>query len=111
MRGSTYGRIHHTESATGTHLIGQQSDSRHDGQRGIPDRKRTQPSSLTKESLVEFLLLFILTENGFLPGGSGTTIRHNTQITHHVQTKHKHKTIQTIKDTLHTMNTILLLFL
>jgi hypothetical protein len=28
------------------------------------------------------LLLFILTANGYLPGGSGTTIRHNTQITH-----------------------------
>jgi hypothetical protein len=25
------------------------------------------------------LLLFILTANWFLPGGSGTTIRHNTQ--------------------------------
>jgi hypothetical protein len=24
------------------------------------------------------LLLFILTANGFLPGGSGTTVRHNT---------------------------------
>jgi hypothetical protein len=32
-----------------------------------------------------FLLLFILTANGFLPGGSGTTIRHNTQITHITQ--------------------------
>jgi hypothetical protein len=26
------------------------------------------------------LLLIILTANGFLPGGSGTTISHNTQI-------------------------------
>jgi hypothetical protein len=38
------------------------------------------------------LLLFFLTENGFLPGGSGTTIKHNTQIsqkiTYHAQTKH-----------------------
>jgi hypothetical protein len=33
-------------------------------------------------------LLFTLTANGFLPGGSGTTIRHNTQITHHPKTKH-----------------------
>jgi hypothetical protein len=31
------------------------------------------------------LLLLILTENGFLPGGNGTTIRHNTQITHITQ--------------------------
>jgi hypothetical protein len=28
------------------------------------------------------LLLFILTANGFIPGGSDTTIRHNRQITH-----------------------------
>jgi hypothetical protein len=33
------------------------------------------------------------TANGFIPGGSDTTIRHNTQhtshkITHHAQTKH-----------------------
>jgi hypothetical protein len=32
--------------------------------------------------------LFILTANGFLPGGSGTTIKHNTQITLHTQTEH-----------------------
>jgi hypothetical protein len=43
------------------------------------------------------LYLFILTANGVLPGGSGTTIRHITQ------TK---QITQTIKDTLHTMNTM-----
>jgi hypothetical protein len=32
-----------------------------------------------------FLLLFILTANGFLPSGSGTTVGHNTQITHITQ--------------------------
>jgi hypothetical protein len=53
-------------------------------------------------------LLFILTANGFLPGGSGTTIRHNTQgthitkLTHHAQTKHSAQTKQAIRDTLHT---------
>jgi hypothetical protein len=57
------------------------------------------------------LLLFILTANGVLPGGSGTTIRHNTQITHITQnnTPHSntaHKTAQTIKDTLDTINTM-----
>jgi hypothetical protein len=31
------------------------------------------------------VLLFMLTANGFLPGGSGTTIRHSTQITHITQ--------------------------
>jgi hypothetical protein len=30
------------------------------------------------------LLLFILTTNRFLPGGSDTTVRHNTQITPHI---------------------------
>jgi hypothetical protein len=29
--------------------------------------------------IIIFLLLYISTENGFLPNGSGTTIRHNTQ--------------------------------
>jgi hypothetical protein len=33
-------------------------------------------------------LLFILTANGFISDGSGTTIRRNTQITHNAQTKH-----------------------
>jgi hypothetical protein len=31
------------------------------------------------------LLLFILTANVILAGGSGNVIRHNRQITHHVQ--------------------------
>jgi hypothetical protein len=42
-------------------------------------------------STASYLFLFYLftfTANGFLTGGSGTTIRHNTQITHHPQTKH-----------------------
>jgi hypothetical protein len=57
--------------------------------------------------LILLLLLFILTANGFLPGGSGTTIRHNTQITHHARQNTAHKTTQTIKDnTLHIMNTM-----
>jgi hypothetical protein len=44
-----------------------------------------------------FLLLFVLTVNGFLPGGSGSTIRHNTQITHITQnnTPHLNKTQHT----------------
>jgi hypothetical protein len=47
-----------------------------------------------------------------LPGGSGTTISHNTQIIHITQNNTPcskntiHKTTQTIKDTLHTMNTM-----
>jgi hypothetical protein len=32
-----------------------------------------------------YFVLFILTANGFLPLGSGTTIRHNTQIAHKTQ--------------------------
>jgi hypothetical protein len=51
-----------------------------------------------------------LTANGVLLGGSGTTIRHNTQITHITQynttikRNTTHKTTHTIKDTLHRMN-------
>jgi hypothetical protein len=55
------------------------------------------------------LLLFILTANGFLPGGSGYTIRHNKQHSSQNNTMIKintaHKTTHTIKDTLHRMNT------
>jgi hypothetical protein len=40
---------------------------------------------------------------GFLPDGSDTTIRHNTQITHHTQNA-AYKTTQAIKDTLYKMN-------
>jgi hypothetical protein len=40
---------------------------------------------------------YYLTANGFSPGGSGTTIRHNTQITHITQnnTPHSNKTQHT----------------
>jgi hypothetical protein len=43
--------------------------------------------------LLLLLLLFNSTANGFLPGGSGTTIiqhtnTHTHKITHHSQTKH-----------------------
>jgi hypothetical protein len=56
-------------------------------------------------------LLFILTANGVLPGGSGNTIRHNKQVTHITQNNTMikrntaHETTHTIKDTLHRMNT------
>jgi hypothetical protein len=58
------------------------------------------------------LLLFSWTANGFLPCGSATTVTYNTQIhishkiTHHFKQNTAHKAIQTIKDTLHTMNAI-----
>jgi hypothetical protein len=48
---------------------------------------------------------------GFLPGGSGYTIRHNKQITHITQNNTTikrntaHTTTHTIKETLHRMNT------
>jgi hypothetical protein len=35
--------------------------------------------------IIFHLFLFALTANEFLPGGSGTTVRHNTQITHITQ--------------------------
>jgi hypothetical protein len=40
--------------------------------------------------LLLLLLLFILIANGFLPGGSGNTIRHNTQISHITQNNIPH---------------------
>jgi hypothetical protein len=65
---------------------------------------------LGEENYYYLLLLFILTENGFLPGGSGYTIRHNKLITHITQNNTTikrntaHKTTHTIKDTLHRMS-------
>jgi hypothetical protein len=44
-------------------------------------------TSSRRSSMCEQLCYF-LTANGFISGGSGTTIRHNTQITHITQTKH-----------------------
>jgi hypothetical protein len=49
-------------------------------------------------TLFIILLLFILTANGFLPGGNGTTIRRNTQITHHAETKHSTQNYTNIKE-------------
>jgi hypothetical protein len=46
-------------------------------------------------------LLFILTANGFLPGGSRTTIRHNTQITHIKQNTHHAQTKQSTQNYTH----------
>jgi hypothetical protein len=53
----------------------------------------------------ELLLLFILTSNGYSPGGSGTTIRHNTQITHITQNNTTIKQ-NTAHKTTHTINTL-----
>jgi hypothetical protein len=47
--------------------------------------KLTDFSEEHSVSLFIILLLFILTANGVSPGGSGTTIRHNTQVTHITQ--------------------------
>jgi hypothetical protein len=49
----------------------------------------------------KFIIIIILTTNGFLPGGSGTAIRHNTK-----HTPHSNKTVHITTETLHTMNTI-----
>jgi hypothetical protein len=71
--------------------------------------------SVTREMHeIYFILLFILTANGFLPGGSGNIIRHKKQITHITQNNTTikrntaHKTTHTIKDTLHRMNTTII---
>jgi hypothetical protein len=53
------------------------------------------------------ILLFLLTANGFLPDGSGTTVRHNTQNNTSRSKKTQNTKLQkTIKGTLHTMNTM-----
>jgi hypothetical protein len=51
------------------------------------------------------LLLFILIANGFSPGGSGTTIRHNTQTRHNTQNNTTIKRNIVHKNT-HTINTL-----
>jgi hypothetical protein len=53
------------------------------------------------------LLLFILTANGYLPGGCGTTTRHNTQHTnniHHTSHKITQRSNETQYRKLHTHN-------
>jgi hypothetical protein len=47
----------------------------------------------------------ILTANGFSPGGSGTTIRHNTQTTHITRNNTTIKR-NTAHKKRHTMNTL-----
>jgi hypothetical protein len=52
--------------------------------------------------IIFVLLLFILTANGFVPGGSGNTIRHNTQNNTAHSNKTAHKITKTIKDIYYT---------
>jgi hypothetical protein len=67
---------------------------------------RSETISRDRQSFIIIIINFncklVLTD------GSGTTIRHNTQVTHITQnnTPHSNKTTQTIRDTLHTMNTM-----
>jgi hypothetical protein len=59
--------------------------------------------------ILGYSILFILSANGFSPGGSGTTVRYNTQLTHITQNNTTikwntpHKTTHTHT---HTINTI-----
>jgi hypothetical protein len=64
----------------------------------MSSRMKTQ----TTLSIFLLLLLFILTANGFSPGGSGTTIRHHTQNNTTIKQNTVHKTTHTI-NTLHRM--------
>jgi hypothetical protein len=67
-----------------------------------------------RSHILKSLLFYYLIELqfGFLPGGSDTTIRHNTQ-KYTYDTKYhttleqitSHKAMQTIEDTVHTMDT------
>jgi hypothetical protein len=52
-----------------------------------------------------YIMIFILTANGFSHGGRGTTIRQNTQTTHITQNKTTIKRNTVHKNT-HKMNTL-----
>jgi hypothetical protein len=68
------------------------------------DAKRT---NLPVGSYIKIIIIIIIIY-GFILAftrGYGTTIRHNTQITHHAQKSAAHKTTET-KDALQTMNTM-----
>jgi hypothetical protein len=47
-----------------------------------------------------FIYLINYTASGFLPGGSGTTVRHNTRMAHQIKINTAHKTTHTTKETL-----------
>jgi hypothetical protein len=57
------------------------------------------PCFYGSKAFLLLLLLFILTANGFSPGGSGTTIIHNTQHTSH---KIRQRSNETQHTKLHT---------
>jgi hypothetical protein len=52
------------------------------------------------------IIIIILTANGFSPGGSGTTIRHNTQTTHFTEnnTTIKRNIVYKITHTISTLH-------
>jgi hypothetical protein len=56
--------------------------------------------------IIIIIYLFILTANGFSPGGNSTTIRHNTQITHITQnnTTIKRNTVHKTTYTIHNQH-------
>jgi hypothetical protein len=55
------------------------------------------------QRMLGLLLLFILTANGFIPGGSSTTMRHITQNNTTIKRNTAHKSTHTIH-TIHNMN-------
>jgi hypothetical protein len=77
------------------------------GKQEIDYRIWSKASWLGRDGMIILsrILLFILTANGFSPGGSGTTIRHNTQTTHITQNNITIKR-NTVHKTTHTINTL-----
>jgi hypothetical protein len=47
-----------------------------------PSSNNTTYSLLGDIDIIIIILLLLLTANGFIPGGSGATIRHNHKTTH-----------------------------
>jgi hypothetical protein len=69
-------------------------------------RKNFEQCEDSTDGTLLLLLLFIFNANGFSPGGSDTTIKHNTQTIHITQnnTRIKRNTVHKITHTINTLH-------
>jgi hypothetical protein len=74
--------------------------------KGYPADSQPAERVALMKMIIIILIVFILTANGFLPGGCRTAIRHNTQITHITQnnTTSKQNTAQKFTHTIHALH-------